>query len=406
MFILSVLFFYSCRVLGDASAPISADGSTSTRPSVAAAAAAADADDAAASTACSMSLSWSSALSEYADFHARAIASPDFGGEAISIYRVEPRTSFIGLADVVAGLSNVFLSALRHRRVFLLDWPGQDVVGAPAGLNTTVRWTPRAPPSRTLEWAARFGKIEGNADDWPALWGPRVHAADVSIFTHFNRGVFTSEWGAPVGSDDAAWLNSILPRGPDGLFSYGCVYRAAFSISRAVRARAYRAVIPSVAPSEHAENRPFICSQVRSWLFSAPAPESAWAANFACVENAIERLGGAPDLAVFLATDNIAVREAARAHFGDRLLAQRAVPQHIGYKGDATDAEILSALKSTVVDWVLLARCPVIIAAVNTGFARTAAAMAGAMFFATDYPAESNCSHIRRDAFKGVGAGW
>jgi hypothetical protein len=374
--------------------------------------AAADADDAAASAACAASLAWSSALADYAFFHARAVAAPDFGGAPLSVYRVEPRTSFIGLADAIAGLSNVFLSAVRHRRVFLLDWPGQDVLHAPASLNTTVAWAARSAPARTREWAARFGEILGVPDEWPALWGPRVGDADVAVFTHFNRGVFTDEWGARAGSADAAWLDTLLPRAADGLVAFGCVYRAAFSISRSVRARAYRAVtggdfprVPPLPTVGSAERTPLVCSQVRSWLFTEPATESSWATNFACVE-ALLAQHAAHGAAVFVATDNKAVRDAARVRFGARLLAQRATPQHIGYKAAASDAEILDALKTTVVDWVLLARCPVVVTSVNTGFARTAAAMGSAVFYAVDYPFHGNCSLVSRDAFKGVGAGW
>ena len=442
-------------------------------------AAAEDAADAALAAACEAdNAGWRALLAAYAQTHARGLAALEAGAAAVaalpparrprlSVYIVRPRESQVGLGDIVAGLSNVFLSALRRGRVLLVEWEGSEAaLGQPrapflATRTTRARWErlalalgPRGANRTEAHWSVVRGEVQGDARSWPPLWG-RGRGKTLETHAHFNRGAFTPDGGAPAGSDPTAlgWLERSLPRAPDGGLAYGCVYRAVFSIRRRLRVRAAQRVrlppppppppspppapTPATAAAATATTAPpaagLLCAHIRTWVFSPELPrESAEIVRNAlrCTEHLLRArdagdrgrgAGGTGTNAtlLYVASDNDVAREAFRARFGARrVLSIPDAPAHIAYKFDASPAAIGAALESTVLDWHLLSRCHGgTVLATNTGFSRTASAAAQAplFFWRRDEDVEAAddggvpCSAFAgkgREVNRGVGCGW
>ena len=428
-------------------------------------AAAEDAADAALAAACEAdNAGWRALLAAYAQTHARGLAALEAGAAAVaalpparrprlSVYIVRPRESQVGLGDIVAGLSNVFLSALRRGRVLLVEWEGSEAaLGQPrapflATRTTRARWErlalalgPRGANRTEAHWSVVRGEVQGDARSWPPLWG-RGRGKALETHAHFNRGAFTPDGGAPAGSDPTAlgWLERSLPRAPDGGLAYGCVYRAVFSIRRRLRVRAAQRVrLPPPPPPPPATTTAppaagLLCAHIRTWVFSPELPrESAEIVRNAlrCTEHLLRArdagdrgrgAGGTGTNAtlLYVASDNDVAREAFRARFGARrVLSIPDAPAHIAYKFDASPAAIGAALESTVLDWHLLSRCHGgTVLATNTGFSRTASAAAQAplFFWRRDEDVEAAddgglpCSAFAgkgREVNRGVGCGW
>ena len=373
---------------------------------------------------------WGIEMREYAMWHAAALselrlAAAAAGGPRnktgdavvlprLSIYRFNPATSWIGFGDAVAGISNVFLSAVRRRRVFLLDWPEQEVIIAPilSHLETMgVDWHALAKaygPNRsyaswfviegvpTMKPKGSFGPIL-----WPqdgATWGS---GADVEVSEHYNRGALTQEGGGGRAAVDTAWLFSVLPMGTDGKPLYGCVYRASFSISKSVLRMASQHVpLPSTN---------LVCAHIRSWSFSDAEISETTNALLDCLEKSADNRGA---LSIFLASDSQSVRTAARARLtsgGFQYFEAPDKPQHIGYKANIKAVDREAALAVAMQDWWLLSTCSVVVTSPNTGFSRTALAMGGGQPIISapdDNDEEFLCVMTERDWGKGDGSGW
>jgi len=426
-------------------------------------AAAEDAADAALAAACTTgaNAAWGALLAAHGARHARGLAALEAGAAAVaalppaerpklSVYVVRPRESQVGLGDIVAGLSNVFLSALRRGRVLLVEWEGSAAaLGPPRAPFARDAWASRArwerlaaalgvPGNRSeAVWRVERGKVQGSALTWPPLWrGGGGRGKALEVHEHFNRGAFTPDGGAAAPGADAgalAWLERTLPRAADGALAYGCVYRAAFGVARRLRVRAAQ-LVPQVllppprpaAPSDTAlppvppTPLPLLCAHVRTWVFRPELPQESRdivRGALRCAEHAL-RLRGNASTPLLLAADNAAARRAFREQLGAaRVLAIADAPAHVGYKEGASDAEIEDALDSTVLDWHLLSRCHHgVVMAYNTGFSRTAAAAAQAPLFIwrgdeeVEEEGAAPCGVLgpgpAREANRGVGCGW
>jgi hypothetical protein len=424
----------------------------SASPSVAAAE---DAADAALAAACAADAGWSALLAAHAALHARGLAALEAGAAAVaalpaserpklSVFAVRPRESQVGLGDIVAGLSNVFLSALRRGRVLLVDWEGSSsALGPPRAPFARDAWASRArwerlalalgaPGARSeAVWRVARGKVLGNASSWPPLWrGGRGKALE--LHEHFNRGAFTPDGGAAApGANPAAlaWLERSLPRAADGALAYGCVYRAAFSVARRLRVRAAHIVpqallpppppTPPPPPPYSGLLLPLLCVHVRTWVFQHALPEESRKivqGALRCAEHALAARGNA-STPLLLAADNAAARAAFRERLGAaRVLTIPDAPRHVGFQEGASDADVAAALESSVLDWHLLSRCHHgVVMAYNTGFSRTAAAAAQAPLFIWRGDEEiaagaAPCAELgagsAREANRGVGCGW
>ena len=190
---------------------------------------------------------WKDLLHNYSSLYASSLellAGGDARGEGarvrFTVAVIEPRSSRIGLGDVLPGLSNIFLSALRHNRMFWLDWELAlgSVLEPGSGLNAF-----HLPANASHgSWRQIVDKLSPNAtflhggppelagDTAPLTpWSVDAVSADVAVFKEFNRGVYT-RYGA-THPDDTAWLERTVPRGPDGALAFGCVYAAALRFS-------------------------------------------------------------------------------------------------------------------------------------------------------------------------------
>ena len=125
---------------------------------------------------------------------------------------------------------------------------------------------------------------------------------------------------------------------------------------------------------------------------------------------------GGPDTAVFVASDSVDVRAAARARFGAQgraVLHSAEAPAHTAFLSPALGGAAVDALlEATLAEWVLLAQCPVLVASIWSGFSRSAGAASwgSALYFADDEegddPPFRRWEGAARARTAMVGAGW
>jgi hypothetical protein len=295
----------------------------------------------------------------------------------------------------------------------------------PGGINSTAPWEPllRAygPQPRVAHWEDDRLGYEGpdparDPPSAPKLWGAAgapLAELDVEIFTHLNRGVFTPQYGIkPDAAEDVRWLLSVLPLAKDGSLLYGCVYRAALTPTPRMRAAAARS---GALPPNRPEGEPaaLVCMHLRSgyagdprelqtakaadavaWCVPVPAhdstppprtypavnmlvliqrsltphvaPVSAPLATrrssraFSCLDNVIERHGDA-QTAVFVAVDDVRVRDIARARYeGIRPLHMASFrPQHVAWQRlrNASETDLVESYETTMADFYSLMQC-------------------------------------------------
>ena len=399
------------------------------------------ADDTAEASCGAASTTWGDEMYKYAVWHAKALVKLRAAAAAVgkvgvgagagvglrrqglprlSVYRFDSTTSWIGFGDAIAGLSNVFLSAVRRRRVFLLDWPGQRALASPeSGLETVgVDWEALLPAYRGNASRAKWYVIDGTPTMeppnvgpqlWPAAGTTRGGGADVEISEHFNRGALTVEGGAGErAAADTMWLTSVLPFADDNIPRYGCVYRAVFSIARALRRAAARRVPLPIGGGR------LVCAHVRTFNFNnVVIPVEATMLVSALLDCLAETVTRQRADAVFVASDSLAVRAAARTAMAGKYTYYEAPdrPKHIAYMKNAAPAEREAALGTALQDWWLLSLCPFVVTTQNTGFSRTALAMGGGqpVISANDAIGDTKkniCVKVQRDWGADKGAGW
>ena len=412
---------------------------------------------------------WRETLAEYAQWHASALLELHEPGGArevqLSVYRIPRGNAQIGVGCLLPGLASVFLSAVRRRRLFLLDWDGTEgVFGAPAsGLQLRADWRsladqlgPRASRGLYELSPELFPVISG--DGAPQLWGEEATDFDLQTHTVFNRGVFTGKGGQPSEAD-MRWLRALLPRA-HGALAYGCVYAAVAPLTGAVLRRAAGgAALPHgpPPPAPPAAPPPLVCLHVRTWMLdpvphvpATPHDASPFVAKaFRCAAHVLALSDaaappGGERVPLFVSTDDADVRTLAVSRFGAdgrdvrfsdappvhtgerrRLLRRRRIglspalrPRRTGFlDAGATSAQLHAAYASSLADWLLLAHCPVLVMSAASGFARSAAAAGwGGSIWHVDedwlggrVSEERPCSEktgLNRELTKGVGAGW
>jgi hypothetical protein len=399
---------------------------------------------------------WKDLLHNYSSLYASSLdrfAGGDArGGEGarvrFTVAVIEPRSSRIGLGDVLPGLSNIFLSALRHDRIFWLDWelalgsvlePGSGLnafhLPANASHGSWRQLVDKLGPSATF---IHGGPPELAGDTAPLTpWSVDAVSADVAVFKEFNRGVYT-RYGA-THPDDTAWLERTVPRGPDGALAFGCVYAAALRFSPTFLHYVTRLKEKTFRPSKGR----VMCVHLRlgdTALVKHVRPANTspqFQRATACLDRVLD---ARRETAVFVAADDAsAVRmlgDHVRARNHTFISSQlkvahvanwreqkeqshwyRAVPllRHAPWLRfeSITDQEIINAYTSSWAEWLLLSSCHVLLLS-SSGFSRTAAAYGsvvsadGEPSLQTLYNFGANCTALRgphRDAQCSEGAG-
>lgn len=356
-------------------------------------------DDTTVGTVCTTSNpKWDKLLATYSAAHASTLATLDHhcpitppALQGLSVYRMYPRESWIGLGDFLPGVANVFLSALRRNRLFLLHWEGIDtpefsaLLHPPPTLSTFHPWQGVADGlsvhSSVAQWDVVKGEVKGNASTWPLLWGKASvstgRSRDIEIHTHFNQGALSLTAHTSNDTDlqgASKWLMGILPRLEDGSVAWGCVYRAILRLSPALQRKA-RGSLALPPPSPPKAPASLVCLHLRTWYFSRPTDEEDDTVVKAteCLDHALSKVGNA-DTAVFLASDNVDARRVIQDHiYPRRLFASKFAPQHVAYQENATEGEIGEAFETSLMDFFLLSGCQHIVLPINSGFSRSAA---------------------------------
>lgn len=398
---------------------------------------------------------WRELLHNYSNQYASSLALLT-GGDArragegrvrFTIAVIEPRSSRIGLGDILPGLSSIFLSSLRNNRLFWLDWelalgsvlePGSGLDAFRLPENATHgSWrqlVDHLGPNATFRYG---GPPEAAVDTSPLTpWSADAVSADVAVFTEFNRGVYT-RFGA-TDRDDLAWLERAVPRGTDGSLAFGCVYAAALRFSPAFQQYATRLREKIF----HPQNSSVTCVHLRmgDTALVKHVHRTSTSPQYQRAIACLDRVDVLGDNAVFATGDDaVAVRmlgnhvrarnrtfmtsdlkvvhvanwreQKEQAHWYRGVPLLRHAPW-LRYES-ITDQEIIDAYTSSWAEWLLLSSCPVLLLS-HSGFSRTAAAY-GSVVSSNGEPSRqalynfgTNCTPLRgtaRDAQCSDGAG-
>ena len=393
---------------------------------------------------------WRDALSAYSALHARALAVLRNSSESaveprpsLSVYRIPRRRSIIGLGCLLPGLSNVFLSALKRGRVFLLDWPGSEPVFAVPEWLPGVR-SPWKPLAKALGADRTSAHYKGFAAGYntaatvsgvraPALWGAIPADDPVDVETHwiFNRGAYT-HMGAQT-EEEFRWLATVLPRDASGSTLWGCVYAAVVPLTPALLARSDAVPLPAppLPPAQQRRDAPpaLVCLHVRTWALEpvptdAPPAESKYVrAAFECLEKVlVESNASRATTTVYVASDDVEVRSLARVRFGADFTVATATdePAQIAFINEEDDdARAEEITLGSWAEWARLVRCPVLVGTAYSGYARSAGAAGArsALYFYDEDALGPNTGSggracvrrqdgAERELTKGFGAGW
>jgi len=354
---------------------------------------------------CSSSEPWRDVLTNYTAFHSATLAVLRRGNASeiaalkpapsLSVYRVPGRRSIIGLGCLLPGLANVFLSAIRRGRIFLLDWPGMEsVFEDPPGLQVRAGdWEVLAAalgPARKEAHYVGFAQGYNSAPEIrgkraPELWGPIPSHDPVQLETHwiFNRGVYT-QMGVKT-EEEAVWVDSLIPRlhaASGDTLAWGCIYASVVPLTPLILARAGQDVLlpafedpPALPPKMPPVTRhrrgasggrptpagstdtlaaggrgairapPYVCLHIRTWALepvpteSPPSSSSFVAAGFRCADYVLGRLASqAPrnqsdNVVLYVASDDVEVRRMARDKWGGKhsVITDSATPVHVAY---------------------------------------------------------------------------